>query len=128
MPIRHGQATVVIAVPRSRLKLGPALLASCVRLFSSITYASSVGISGNATVPVSPVNLQIKAKLPAKSTGRLLDARADIIRPFTERRGLRADQIRLQREEVAIQVAELAKKRIEAERIATHPIPTKGLV
>lgn len=36
---------------------------------------------------VSPVSARVKASVPAKSTGRFLDALTDIIRPFTERRG-----------------------------------------
>jgi hypothetical protein len=34
-----------------------------------------------------------------------VDALTDIIRPFSERRGLKGDQIRLQREEVLVEVA-----------------------
>jgi hypothetical protein len=77
---------------------------------------------------ITPVSVQLKASLPAKSTGRLLDALTDIIRPFTERRGLRADQIRLQREEVALKIAEMARKQIETQKAPVRAIPVKGLV
>lgn len=76
----------------------------------------------------SPVSLQIKASVPAKATGRLLDAITDIIRPFTEKRGLRADQIRLQREEVALKISELACKRLAETKANIRPISTKGMV
>ena len=46
--------------------------------------------------------LNVKTEVPAKSVGRLVDALTDIIRPFSEARGLKADALRLQREEVAI--------------------------
>ena len=77
---------------------------------------------------ISPVSVHFKASLPAKSTGRLLDALTDIIRPFTERRGLRADQIRLQREEVALKIAEMGRKQIEAQKAPIRAIPMKGMV
>jgi hypothetical protein len=72
--------------------------------------------------------LLVTAKLPAKSSGRLLDALTDIIRPFTERRGLRADMIRLQREEVLIKIGELALDHIQSKGKKIRPIPNKGLV
>jgi hypothetical protein len=49
--------------------------------------------------------LEVKTEVPAASAERLVDALTDIIRPFTERRGFKADLLRLQREEVAIQIA-----------------------
>jgi hypothetical protein len=76
----------------------------------------------------SPLTVSVKTTVPAKSSGRLLDALTDIIRPFTERRGLRADQIRLQREEVLIRIAERALERLRLENAPIKPIPSKGLV
>ena len=52
----------------------------------------------------------------------------DVIRPFTEKRGLRADQIRLQREEVAIEIAKRAHQRLTIPGTKIKPIPNKGLV
>lgn len=73
--------------------------------------------------------LEVKAQVPPDSTGRLVDALTDAIRPFTEARGLRADQIRLQREEVLIKIARLAAERRGLEREAEfEPVPTKVLV
>src|SRR4051812_36499349 len=71
---------------------------------------------------------ELKAEVPASSMGRLVDALTDAIRPFTEARGLKADQIRLQREEVLIEVARRARKRLQIEGITPQPITTKTLV
>lgn len=69
--------------------------------------------------------LEVKAEVPAESTGRLLDALTDIIRPFSESRGLRADTLRLQREEVAIQIAQLAQNELPSKKGNVGPVPTK---
>jgi hypothetical protein len=71
--------------------------------------------------------MNIKAEVPSKSVGRLLDAVTDAIRPFTERQGLRADQIRLQREDVLIKIAAKARERLKIEE-GIKPIPNKFLV
>jgi uncharacterized Zn finger protein len=71
--------------------------------------------------------LEVKTRVPAKSTGRLIDALTDIIRPFTEARGLKADQIRLQREDVAIQIAQKARERL-ASKSEVKPVPLKVLI
>jgi len=71
---------------------------------------------------------EVKAEVPSSSVGRTLDAVTDMFRPFSERRGLRADQIRLQREEVAIEIARLARQRAEIEMGAVKPVPNKVLI
>lgn len=71
---------------------------------------------------------KVSTEIPSASSGRLLDALTDIIRPFSEGRGLRADQLRLQREEVLIKVARLARQRIDVENRVIEPIPTKTLI
>lgn len=78
----------------------------------------------------SPISLkaEIKTEIPSESSGRLLDALTDIIRPFTETRGLRADVIRLQREEVLIEIAKRALERARIENTELHPVPNKFLV
>ncbi len=86
----------------------------------------------------SPVNIdigaraeakfEVKAEIPASSAGRFVDAITDIFRPFSEGRGLRADQIRLQREDVLIEIAKKARARVEIENKPTKPIPNKFLV
>ena len=81
----------------------------------------SVDIAAKAT-------LEVKAEIPKESVGRTLDALVDIIRPFTESRGLKADQIRLQRTEVAYQIAKIAKETAELERLILNPPPSKFLV
>jgi Abortive infection alpha len=73
-------------------------------------------------------SLEIKAEVPKEDTGRLVTALTDIIRPFTETRGLRADQIRLQREDVLLEIAKKARTRAALENIELHPVPTKMLV
>ncbi|MFG1375370.1 hypothetical protein [Xanthobacter autotrophicus] len=71
---------------------------------------------------------EVKIEIPSASSGRLVDALTDIIRPFSESRGLKADHIRLQREEVAINIAQIARKRIAIENSPINEIPTKFLV
>ncbi|HRK62947.1 MAG TPA: Abi-alpha family protein [Terricaulis sp.] len=72
--------------------------------------------------------LEIKAEVPAASTGRLVDALTDLIRPLTEARGLRGDVIRLQREEVALEIARRALERKAIESSAIVPVANKVLV
>ena len=72
--------------------------------------------------------IDIKAEIPKESSGRLLDALTDIIRPFSEKRGLKADRIRLQREEVLVEIARRAKRRAELEGLSVQPVPNKVLV
>lgn len=71
---------------------------------------------------------KISTKVPAKSAGRLIDALTDVFRPFSERRGLKADQIRLQREDVLIEIAQKTKKRMTIERAKIQPVPNKFLI
>lgn len=71
---------------------------------------------------------EVKTEVPAASTGRFVDAVTDIFRPFSEARGLKADQIRLQRAEVAIEIARLARQAIEVEKLEAHPVENKVLV
>ena len=77
---------------------------------------------------ISPVSLSVKTTIPSKSSGRLLDALTDVIRPLTERMGLKADLIRLQREEVAYRVAVIAAKRARLSKKLVTPVPTKTMV
>src|SRR5947209_4074830 len=71
---------------------------------------------------------KLTTEIPKESSGRLLDSLTDIIRPFSEARGLRADQIRLQREEVLIEIAKLATRRLHIENKSIAPVPLKTLV
>jgi len=80
----------------------------------------SVDIAARAT-------FEVKAEIPKESTGRAVDALIDIIRPFTEARGLKADVLRLQRAEVAYEIAKIAKRTAEVEAIDLKPPPTKFL-
>ncbi len=73
-------------------------------------------------------NKGISIVVPESSTGRLLDAFTDMIRPFSEARGLKADRIRLQREEVAVEIARRAKQRLDAENGIEQPVPPKVLI
>jgi hypothetical protein len=72
--------------------------------------------------------VSITAEVPAESTGRLLDALTDAIRPFTESRGLKADQIRLQRAEVAVEIAKRAHQITEIQAANIKPLGNKFLV
>lgn len=71
---------------------------------------------------------EIKTEIPSHETGRLVSALVDIIRPFTEARGLKADQIRVQREDVLFEIASKARRRAELEGLQLNPVPTKLLV
>ncbi|MBO6669664.1 Abi-alpha family protein [Parvibaculum sp.] len=71
---------------------------------------------------------EVKTEIPKESSGRLLDALTDIIRPFSEQRGLRADQIRLQREDVLLEIARRAKRRLSLEGREPESLPNKFLV
>jgi hypothetical protein len=67
--------------------------------------------------------MEIKANIPSQAVGRLLDALTDAIRPFTEERGLRADQMRLQREDVLLEIAKKARARLAIEEVSTQVSP-----
>lgn len=73
-------------------------------------------------------NLEVKAEIPPASAGRFLDALTDLIRPWSERRGLKADSIRLHREDVALEIARRAAKRIALENSNPQRIPLKVIV
>jgi hypothetical protein len=77
---------------------------------------------------ISPHYGKRRLAIPGKSVGRLLDSLVDIIRPFTERRGLKADRIRLQREEVALEVAKLAINQLDKSQSRINPVPIKELI
>src|SRR6516165_972144 len=71
---------------------------------------------------------KVSTEIPAQSTGRLVDAITDWFRPFTERRGFKADLIRLQREDVLIEIAKKAHRRLEIENAVPSPVPNKFLI
>jgi hypothetical protein len=72
--------------------------------------------------------LEVKAEVPKESAGRFVDAITDIIRPWSEGRGLKGDLIRLQQEEVAYIIARRAAERIAHEHESIKPIPLKTIV
>jgi hypothetical protein len=82
-----------------------------------------IGVGAKATLSAS-----VSTEIPTASSGRLLDAITDMFRPFSERRGLKADQIRLQREEVLIEIAKRARARLQLEGHQSQPLPNKFLV
>ncbi len=69
----------------------------------------------------------ISTEIPPDSSGRFVDMVTDIFRPFSEARGLRADQIRLQREDVLYEIAMRANKRLAVDK-PTTPLDLKFLV
>jgi hypothetical protein len=73
-------------------------------------------------------SLELKGEIPKESMGRALDALVDMIRPFTEARGLRADNIRLQRTEVAYKIAKMTREAAELQNATLTAPPTKFLV
>lgn len=72
--------------------------------------------------------LTVETRVPEKTSGRFVDAITDILSPFSEGRGLKGDQIRLQREDVAYKIALMARDRILLEAEEYKFIPTKILV
>jgi hypothetical protein len=82
-----------------------------------------IGFSARATLEA-----KISTEIPSESSGRLLDTITDMFRPFAERRGLKADLIRLQREEVLIEIAKKASRRLAIEKADSSPIPNKFLI
>ncbi len=84
------------------------------------------------------VNLDVAAKaelkasvhteIPRETTGRVVEALLDVIRPFTEERGLKADLVRLQREDVALKIARRARQKLLLQKEELNPIPIKALV
>ncbi|MGB8898462.1 MAG: hypothetical protein WCC90_04065, partial [Methylocella sp.] len=71
---------------------------------------------------------EVKAEIPSDAVGRWSDALLDVIRPFTEGRGLRADQIRMQRVEIAYKIAQIAHQEAKLYGARIRPIPNKILV
>jgi Abortive infection alpha len=80
-----------------------------------------VGVGVKATA-------EIKTEISSEVTGNLVSALVDIIRPFTEARGLKADQIRLQRQDILIEIASKARRRAELEEFPINPVPPKLLI
>lgn len=71
---------------------------------------------------------EIKGEIPSYSMGRLVDALTDAIRPFTEARGLKADRIQLERQEVLLEITRRATERLEAEGKEPKPVLPRILV
>ncbi|WP_137129449.1 hypothetical protein [Rhizobium sp. FY34] len=71
---------------------------------------------------------EVKAEVPTSAMGRLVDSLTDAIRPFTEHRGLRGDLIRLQREDVLIEIAKRASKRLALESAMPQPVANRILI
>jgi hypothetical protein len=74
------------------------------------------------------VSLEVKAEIPTATAGRLVDALTDLIRPWSESRGLKADLIRLHREEVAFEIARRAAETARLAGAKPEPIPLKILI
>jgi hypothetical protein len=74
------------------------------------------------------VGFEVKVEIPTTSVGQFVDALTDIVRPWSEKRGLKADLIRLQREDVAFDIALRAKRRLEIGDRERHPVPLKVLI
>jgi hypothetical protein len=73
-------------------------------------------------------SLEIKGEIPTESMGGLVNALTDAIRPWTEARGLKADQIRLQREDIALEIVQKARRRMALECIEAKPLSSKLLI
>jgi hypothetical protein len=71
---------------------------------------------------------EIKAEIPSSSAGRFVDAITDIVRPFSEKRGLRADLINLERQAVLNEIAKKVRERLEIANKPITPLPNKVLL
>lgn len=81
-----------------------------------------VGVSAKAEL-----SAQVKTEIPAEVSGRFVEMVTDIFRPFSEARGLKADQIRLQREDILFEIAQKANTRLELSK-PKIPLELKFLV
>jgi hypothetical protein len=70
----------------------------------------------------------ISVKVPSKAVGKAIETVIEWFKPFTERQGLKADHLRLQREDVLIEIARKARQRLAIEKGGVAPIPAKVLV
>jgi len=73
-------------------------------------------------------SLEVKAEIPGEASGRFVDAITDIFRPFSERRGLKADLIHLERQAVLNEIAKRVRERLEIENKPVTPLPNKILL
>lgn len=92
---------------------------------SKVSSENPVSVKVGASVEAS---LKVKGEIPSSALGRALHAVVDAFSPFTERRGLAGDQIRLQREDVLLKIEEKAHARIDIENSVKNPIPPKIFV
>jgi hypothetical protein len=74
------------------------------------------------------LNIDVKTEIPPEATGRLLDTITQLLSPWAEARALRADKIRLQRLDVAAEIAKRATRLIESYGQDVRPIPLKLMV
>ena len=73
-------------------------------------------------------NFEVKGEIPSSALGRLVNAFTDAISPFTERQGLKGDFLRLQRVEVAEQIASKAQMIVKARGEEVRSIPDRVLI
>lgn len=71
---------------------------------------------------------KVTAEIPKDAVGRFVDAMTDLISPLTEKMGLRGDRIRLQREDVAYEIAKRATERLALIGKPIAPVPLKVIV
>lgn len=89
----------------------------------------SGGDSGPVKIELgAKASIEVKAEVPKEAAGRFVDAITDIVRPWSEARGLKADLIRLQREDVAFRIATRAARTIAIKNLAVYPVPLKVLI
>jgi hypothetical protein len=74
------------------------------------------------------INFDVKTEIPKESSGRFLDALTELIRPFSERRGLAADRLRLEREQVLYEIARRVRARLELENKPIRGLANKVLI
>jgi hypothetical protein len=73
-------------------------------------------------------SLEVKTEIPREASGRFVDAITDIFRPFSEKRGLKADLINLERQVVLGEIAKKVRERLEIEGKPATPLPNKVLL
>lgn len=73
-------------------------------------------------------SLKVTGEVPSDALGRLVHSLTDMVSPFAERQGLKGDLLRLQRADVALEIARRAKAITDLSEAVAAPVSPKILV
>jgi hypothetical protein len=71
---------------------------------------------------------ELKGEIPPDVIRKGSNVLWDLLSPLTERAGLRGDQLRLQRQDVLVEIAKRARELAAIEQIPLNPLPNKLMV